>query len=266
MPSISVFILGLVQGLTEFLPISSSGHLVLASKLLAYQSPGLVLETVVHIATTLAVIIYFRKRFASMIVGTFNDASTRKLVLMLGIAFVTTSVIGLVLARTGIIDIAFQSPAATGFMLLITALALISVWRLPPREEPDDQLEIPWKVALLVGVAQGVAIFPGISRSGFTIVAGLWGGMGRRAAAEFSFLLSVPTILAASLFEFWREPDLTAGDPQGMIIAGIIAFVTGLIAIHWLLSWLRRGRFWWFSGYCALVGVLAILLWGFNLI
>jgi undecaprenyl-diphosphatase len=96
MPSISALVLGLVQGLTEFLPVASSAHLVLASELLDYQSPGLVLETVVHIATTLAVIIYFRQRFALVIVGFFTNANTRKLVVMLGIAFVTTSVIGLV--------------------------------------------------------------------------------------------------------------------------------------------------------------------------
>jgi undecaprenyl-diphosphatase len=266
MSTISAFILGLVQGLTEFLPVSSSGHLVLASKLLDYQSPGLVLETVVHVATTLAVIIYFRHRFASVIVGSFTNANTRKLVVMLGIAFVTTSVIGLGLARTGVIDITFESPVATGFMLLITALALISVWRLRPQEEAGEELDISWKVALLVGLAQGIAIFPGISRSGFTIVAGLWGGLGRRSAAEFSFLLSVPTIMAASLFELWREPDLSGGDPPGLIIAGVVAFVTGLLAIHWLMRWLQRGRLWWFSGYCALVGGLAVVLWGFNLI
>src|SRR5919106_1675555 len=183
MPSISALVLGLVQGLSEFLPVSSSAHLVLASELLDYQSPGLV--------------------------------------------------------------------------LLITALALISVWRLRPQEEAGAELDIPWKVALLVGLAQGIAIFPGISRSGFTIVAGLWGGMGRRAAAEFSFLLSVPTIIAASLFEIWREPDLSGSDPQGLVIAGVVAFVTGLLAIHWLMRWLQRGRLWWFSGYCAIVGGLA---------
>lgn len=266
MPAISALILGLVQGLTEFLPISSSGHLVLASRLLDYQSPGLVLETVVHIATTLAVIIYFRRRFASVMVGTFNSAGTRKLVVMLGVAFVTTSVIGLGLARTGIIDQVFESPLVTGFMLLVTALALLSVWRLHPTEEPGEELVVSWKVALLVGLAQGIAIFPGISRSGFTIVAGLWGGLGRRSAAEFSFLLSVPTIIAASLFELWREPDLSGGDPQGMVIAGVIAFVTGLIAIHWLLQWLRRGRLWWFAGYCALIGSLSIVLWGLGLL
>ena len=264
MPSIAALILGLLQGLTEFLPVSSSGHLVLGAALLDYRSPGLILETAVHLATTLAVIIYFRRRFASVLRGMLRDADSRKLVVMLGLAFTTTAVVGLVLDRTGIIGVAFGSPAITGAMLLITALALVSVRRLrPPPEEAGDTLDVTWKVALLVGLAQGVAIFPGISRSGFTIVAGLWGGLGRNSAAEFSFLLSVPTILAASLYELWREPDLAVAGSNEIAAAAVVAFITGLAAIHWLMRWLRQGRLWWFSGYCAVVGSLAVLLWGF---
>jgi undecaprenyl-diphosphatase len=277
MPLISAFILGLVQGLTEFLPVSSSGHLVIASHLLKYQSPGLILETVVHIGTTLAVIIYFRRRFASVIVGIFHDSYSRKLVFMLGLSFCTTALIGIGLDQSGIIDVVFDSPVFVGVMLLVTAGALFSVLRLRPPEESGprspvprseisrleiSRLEISWKLALLVGLAQGVAIFPGISRSGFTIVAGLWGGMGRRSAAEFSFLLSVPTILAASLFELWREPDLAIGDGRALVAAGVVSFIIGLAAIHWLIRWLQRGRLWWFGGYCAVIGAGSIVYWG----
>ena len=243
MSLVSSLILGLVQGLTEFLPVSSSGHLVIAAKLLDYQSPGLLLETVVHLATTLAVIIYFRKRFWSVISGAFTNGDSRKLVLMLGLAFATTAVIGIGLDRTGIIDRVFESAVFSGAMLLVTAVALLSV-------------------AVVVGLAQGIAIFPGISRSGFTIVAGLWGGLGRTSAAEFSFMLSVPTILAASLFTIWRQPDLSGGNPQGMLIAGVVAFVIGLLAINWLMQWLRKGRLWWFSGYCAVIGTVSVVYWG----
>ncbi|MFQ6029512.1 MAG: undecaprenyl-diphosphate phosphatase [Dehalococcoidia bacterium] len=265
MPFFSSFLLGLVQGLTEFLPISSSGHLVLASELLNYRSPGLVLETVVHVATTLVVIIYFRARFLAVIKGAIQDADTRWLILMLGLAFVITAVIGLALSRTPILERMFDSPALTGIMLLITAVALISVRRLRPPEEAVPPLRITWKVALLVGLAQGIAIFPGISRSGFTIVAALWGGLSRNSAAEFSFLLSVPTLIAASLFSLIREPDLSGGDAGGIIVAGVVAFVSGLIAIHWLMRWLRQGRLWWFSGYCAVVGAISLAVWGLNL-
>jgi len=260
---ISAFILGLVQGLTEFLPVSSSGHLVIASRLLGFQSPGLILETVVHIATTLAVIIYFRQRFTSVIAGGLNDIDSRKLVLMLGLSFFVTALIGIGLDQSGVIYRVFDSPVLVGVMLLVTAGALFSVLRLHPAQEADQRLQVSWKVAVLVGLAQGCALFPGISRSGFTIVAGLWGGMGRRSAAEFSFLLSVPTILAASLFELLRAPDLAIGDGRALVVAGVVAFVSGMAAIHWLMRWLQRGRLWWFAGYCAVLGAASIAYWGF---
>jgi undecaprenyl-diphosphatase len=157
-----------------------------------------------------------------------------------------------------------------GLMLLVTAAALFSVRRINPPDDTGARPRISWKVALFVGLAQGIAILPGISRSGFTIVSGLWGGMGRNSAAEFSFLLSVPTIAAASVVELALEyaeaGELATGDPQGILIAGMVAFVSGLIAIHWLMRWLRRGRLWWFSGYCGILGVLAVTAFGFNLI
>ena len=154
MSLVSSLILGLVQGLTEFLPISSSGHLIIASKLLDYQSPGLMLETVVHLATTLAVIIYFRKRFWWVISGTFTNGDTRKLALMLGLAFATTAVIGIALDRSGIIDRVFESAGFSGAMLLVTAVALLSVFKLRPSLVSGEPLQVSWKVAVAVGLAQ----------------------------------------------------------------------------------------------------------------
>ena len=266
----SSFLLGLVQGLTEFLPISSSGHLVLASHLLNYEETGLLLETVVHIATTLVVIIYFRKRFMEIIRTAIHDGDTRWLILMLILAFTVTSVIGLAMKMSNLIDTSFASPVFAGFMLLVTAAALFSVRRVNPPDDSEERPRVSWKVALFVGLAQGIAVLPGISRSGFTIVSGLWGGMGRNSAAEFSFLLSVPTIAAASLLElaleFAKQGGLPTGDPKGLLVAAAVAFISGLIAIHWLMRWLRRGRLWWFSGYCAVIGVVSVVLFGFNLI
>ena len=135
-----------------------------------------------------------------------------------------------------------------------------------PAADPRPLFDISWKVALLVGLAQGVAIFPGISRSGLTIVAGLWGGQSRTAAAEFSFLLAIPTLLAAAAFSLWREPLLSRADAGAMLIAAAFAFVSGLFAIHWLMRWLQGGRLWWFSVYCAVLGAGALLVWGLDLL
>ena len=171
MSFISALILGLVQGLTEFLPVSSSGHLVLAEEILDYSTPGLLLETVVHVATTLAVVIFFRHRFAAIIKGLPKDPAIRRLVLMLGLAFIVTAGLGLALGDR--ILSAFDSPSLVGGMLLTTAAVLFSTRYIRPNSGATSLLGITWKVAVLIGLAQGLAIFPGISRSGLTIVAGL---------------------------------------------------------------------------------------------
>jgi undecaprenyl-diphosphatase len=264
MPFVSAFLLGLLQGLTEFLPISSSGHLVITAELLGYQSPGLVLEAAVHGATTLAVIIYFRERFISIIRGAFNDLPTRHLVLMLALSFTVTAVVGLLLSPW--VTAAFESPVIIGGMLLVTAAALISTRFIPFMADPGSLFSITWKVALIIGLAQGIAVFPGISRSGLTIIAALWLGQSRSSAAEFSFLLAVPTVVAASLFSLIREPEIPSADLAEILVAGIVALIVGFLTIHWLMRWLQRGRLWWFSGYCAVVGAASLLVWGFDLL
>jgi undecaprenyl-diphosphatase len=254
MSSLWALLLGLVQGLTEFLPVSSSGHLVLAESLLGYQNPGVLVEAVVHLATVLVTLVYFRQRFVTLALGFWRDAAARRLVLMLLVAFVTTSAIGLVLERW--IVAAFETPPVVAGMLLLTAAVLLSA-RLAPAAGGDDISDIyqvSWKTALLVGVAQGLAVFPGLSRSGATIVAGLWGGLGRTAAAEFSFLLAVPTVLAASLYGLWREPDLGAVAAGPLLLAGVVSFASGLLVVHWFMRWLRRGRLEWFAAYCVVIG------------
>lgn len=251
MSSLWALLLGLVQGLTEFLPISSSGHLVLAESLLGYQSPGVLLESVVHLATVLVTVVYFRQRFLALALGFWRDAAARRLVLMLFVSFALTSAIGLALERW--IAAAFEAPLIVAGMLLLTSVVLLSA-RLAPSRGEDDIYQVSWKTALLVGVAQGLAVFPGLSRSGTTIVAGLWGGLGRTAAAEFSFLLAVPTVLAASLLGLWREPDLGAVAAGPLLLAGVVSFASGLLVVHWFMHWLRRGRLEWFAAYCALIG------------
>ena len=264
MPSISSLILGLVQGLTEFLPVSSSGHLVLVSHLLRYDSPGLVLETVVHLATTLVVIIYFRRWLWEILSGIQKDWAARRLVLMLVLGFGVTAVVGLLISPW--IPTAFDSPGLSGAMLLVTSVILLSIRFLRP-QSPGNPLagnslwQLSWKVALIVGLAQGIAILPGISRSGITIVVALWVGQSRTSAAEYSFLLAIPTLLAASAFSFLQEPKISGGDVLDITAAAAVAFASGFIAIHWLMRWLERGRLWWFSGYCAVAGAGSLVLW-----
>ena len=260
MPSIDALILGLVQGLTEFLPVSSSGHLVVAAALLGYSPAGLVLEIAVHLATTLVVLVYFRRRFAAVVVGVFNNDDARRLALMLGLSLVATSVVALVLRPA--IGAAYLSPGMAGVMWLVTGGVLLSLRFAPTADAPCSLARIPWWVALLVGALQGVAVLPGISRSGLTIAAGLWAGQSRSAAAEFSFLLAAPTVLMASLFSLVQAPDLGSADAGDVLPACGVAFISGLVTIHWLMRWAQSGRLWLFGIYCLLVGGVTVALWG----
>jgi undecaprenyl-diphosphatase len=273
MSVIHAAILGLIQGLTEFLPISSSGHLAVVSKLLEYNTPGLLLEASVHIGTMLAIVIYFRKHIARLIVGLVTNGTGNlaasdsykagvsryrsvKILALLALSFLCTGVVAMVIK--GWASYAFDMPAFAGVLFVLTALILVSTRFIGTRSSNADLLGIGIKVAILIGLVQGLAVFPGISRSGITIVVALWAGQNNQVSAEYSFLLAIPTIIAASIYSFWNVGAIPVDVSFELVIAAAMALVVGLVSIHWLMRWLRQGRLWWFSGYCAFVGVISI--------
>ena len=271
---IAASILGIIQGLTEFLPISSSGHLVIISNLLNYNEPGLLLEASVHIGTVIAILVYFRKRIGSLIVGLVTDAAGKnegaslvsgqvraryrvvRILVLLAISFLCTGVVAVI--TKGWATSAFDTPAFVGVLFVITALILVSTRFIRTQSSNADLLGIGIKVAILIGLLQGLAIFPGISRSGITIVAALWAGQNNQVSAEYSFFLAVPTIIAASVYSFWNIGAIPLDVSFQLVIASSMALCVGLISIHWLIRWLRQGRLWWFSVYCAFMGVISI--------
>jgi len=260
MPSISSLFLGLIQGLTEFLPVSSSGHLVLVSEFLKYSSPGIVFETSVHLATTAVVVVHFRTAIWSLLLGMRKDNAVRKYLLKILIAFSATAMLGYFLMQLQILQL-MQTSVFSGSMLIITSLFLVSArWAKNARFQ-QSEWEISWKTAILMGLSQGVAILPGISRSGATIVTGLWLGSSKQSASTFSFLLSVPTILAASVVGISTAPPMSRDDVGDVIAGSIIAFIFGYIAIQWLIRWLQNDRIWMFSLYCFPVGLGSIAIW-----
>ncbi|MFW6206187.1 MAG: undecaprenyl-diphosphate phosphatase, partial [Gemmatimonadota bacterium] len=190
MSYIDAIVLGLVQGLTEFLPVSSSGHLVMAQTFLGVPAPGVFLEVVLHVATLLSVVVVYRRKLTTLAVGGLvrRDPAELRYIWMLVLATLPVVVIGL-LFRDGI-EAAFDTPYVTGFMLLVTGAILASTtWsRTGGVREPRAGH------AVGMGLAQCLALFPGISRSGSTIAAGLWLDLDGERAAEFSFLMSIPAI------------------------------------------------------------------------
>lgn len=261
----SVALLAVVQGLTEFLPVSSSGHLVLAQAGLGWSEPALALDVALHLGTLFAVLVVYRADLLGVVRDTLSGRPRELLQLVVG--SLPAAAVGIGLGDR--IEAAFHGPRTAGLGLLVTALVL-TVGELvrrrrgsaaaAPAPRAGGPAPIPWTWVLLIGAAQALAIWPGVSRSGSTIAVGLVGGLGAHAAARFSFLLSVPAILGASLLLL---PEALAGEhgpAAGTLGVGILlAAAVGWGALRFLLSFLGRGAFAWFALYCAVLGVAALL-------
>lgn len=255
----SAILLGCLQGLTEFLPVSSSGHLALAQLLMpGFQQPGLVFEVALHLGTTVAVLALEWRRIWDAFRGRYLVRLAGQLV----VATLATAALALPLRRTA--EGAFEQPLVVAAGLALTGVLLLLGTRLGCGSwGPDDG---PWRAALLVGLAQGVAVMPGISRSGATIVAGLHGGLERRWAADFSFLLSVPAIVGAALVEGWSHRDALASAPSSLWwVAGggaVAAAVVGGVALLAVRRLVHSGRLHLFAYYVLpLAAVTVALRW-----
>lgn len=242
-------VLGLVQGLTEFLPVSSSGHLVMAQTFLGVPSPGVFLEVALHVATLLSVLVVYRMRLWSLVVGLLlRDPLALRYIGMLILATLPVVVIGLLFRDA--VEAAFDTPYVTGFMLLVTGFILWST-SLGSGERPH--VEPSPRIALVMGFAQCLALLPGISRSGSTIAAGLWTGFRGEKAAEFSFLMSVPAIAGAAVLQFG---EVEAVAFTGALLAGFVAaLLSGIAAIVSLVWLVRRQGFHKFAWYVWAVGL-----------
>lgn len=267
-------LLGTLQGLTEFLPVSSSGHLVLLQYFFGLREPELLFDILVHVATLFAVLMVYGRDvwklvgacpglatvFAQHAPGYDKDlADARRLGLFIVVANIPTAIIGLCFETT--FEHLFATSWAVGVALLLTGGLLWSLKRTTERHQGVPNMKV-WH-ALLIGLVQGLAITPGISRSGSTIAAALWCGLNRELAARFSFLIAIPAILGALLLKFNAFSTL-AGDQTGLIVGGMVsALVVGYIALKFLLRLLMRGRLWRFAVYCWLIGIGAIVssLW-----
>ncbi len=248
-PFEQALLLGILQGLTEFLPISSDGHLALAQMLLEVDGGGLTLSVLLHTGTLLATILYFRERIGRVLVDLVHHLRRRRLpsptapgwdaVLVL-VATIPTGLIGLGLRE--VVAEWTAMPLATGFGFVITACLLTStLWTTPGKALSPSLLG-----AVLLGVAQGLAVAPGVSRSGLTIVTALWLGVRSERAFEFSMLMSVPAVAAAVLLEL-LEGDSMAGHWLALAGGALSAFAVGLLALALLRRVVSRGNLAWFA-------------------
>jgi len=248
-------ILGLVQGLTEFLPVSSSGHLVLAEELLGWKSPGLYFEVGLHLATLLSVFVAYASRIRSLLHGLVaREQAAWRYAGLLVLGSVPAAVAGI--GFRDYFAATFESGVSLGVQFLVTAGML---WLTRPLLARATSTEVTWRAALWMGLGQAFAILPAISRSGATIVAGLWSGVAAVPAAEFSFLMSIIAIAGSGLLEARHIPAGTDLLSPGFLVAFVAALVSGIWAIRFLLALLRSQRFHLFAWYCAAVGIFTIL-------
>lgn len=248
-------LLGLIQGLTEFLPVSSSGHLVIAQHFIpGFDQPGLAFDIMLHLGTMVAVLLYFRREVGLMLISPLQqgpEARTyRKMLGLIVLASVPTAIIGL--GFKDFFEGLFENLQLVALMLLVTGVLLFLSERFRRPGRKEGQLTI--SDALVVGTVQGLAIIPGISRSGSTISTLLLKGVDGETAARFSFLLALPAVFGAALLSLRDLQQVaTAEIPMYLVGAGT-AFIVGLLSIHCLLAVVRRKRLIGFAIYCWLVG------------
>ena len=270
MTIIQALLLGVIQGLTEFLPISSSGPLVLAQHLFGLHEAELAFDVSVHLGTLVAVMLYFRHDILRIVRGLLHclrrtssppaasDRAQVRLAGLLVLGSIPTAAIGL--ALHGAADRLFTSPLLTGVMLLLTGGLLFATrWGRRARGEAGRTLEqLTLKDALVMGLTQGLAVMPGISRSGSTIAVGILTGIRHETAARFSFLLSIPAVAGAALLVLIKA--VQAGDLHlpACLLGGVTALVVGYAALALLVFLVKKGRLHFFAPYCWIVGGAAI--------
>jgi undecaprenyl-diphosphatase len=253
-------VLGVVQGLTEFLPVSSDGHLVLAGHLAGVRTPGVFVEVALHVATLGSILVLYGGRFWALARGVLaRRPEDLRYATLIVIAMIPAVLAGLLLED--FVAATFDSLWWAGGGFLFTGLVLWSTQR-----RTGGQADRPRAAtALVIGVAQALAILPGVSRSGMTVATGLWSGLSAVRAADFSFLMAIPLIAGAGLFEARKISgglELVGAGP--LIVACLVAFLSGIWAIRLLVALLARGRFHSFAPYCFFIGAftLVLALWG----
>jgi undecaprenyl-diphosphatase len=251
--------LGLIEGLTEFIPVSSTGHLLLVGHFLGFESAGRTFEVVIQLGAVLAILTIYAARLWAVFAAAPHDPAARRFILSVLIAFLPAVVIG-VLAHDFIKTVLFETPMLIAVMLILGGFVLLVVDRIAPAPRYEDAMDLPLGMALKIGFIQCLAMIPGTSRSGATIVGALMLGASKRAAAEFSFFLSMPTMAGAFAYDLYKNRDVLDASALGEIAVGfVMAFLSAVLVVKWLLDYVSKHGYslfgWWRIG----VGSIALL-------
>ncbi len=253
-------LLGIVEGLTEFLPVSSTGHLILLVDLLQFEGPpGKVFEIVIQLGAILAICLLYRAKLLKTAGGIFTEPSARRFVYLLLLGFIPSMVLG-VLLHSYIKAVLF-SPLVVSIMLIVGGILIIIIERLPLKPKFHDLDQLPLRRAFYVGCAQTLAMIPGTSRSGATIMGALLLGLDRKTATEFSFFLAIPTMFAATVYDVYKNLDVLAMDNMQVVAIGFVcAFVSALLVVKHAIAFISTHGFVPFAYYRIIVGTIMLFL------
>jgi undecaprenyl-diphosphatase len=255
-------LLGLLEGLTEFIPVSSTGHILLAGHFLGFESKAKTFEVVIQLGAVLAVLSVYFGRLWRVAMALPSDPAARRFILAILVAFLPAAVIG-VLAHGFIKEVLFETPALICIMLIVGGFALLVIDRLHLQPVHTDAMRYPPGLALKIGLFQTLAMVPGVSRSGATIAGALLMGCDKRSAAEFSFFLAMPTMAGAFTYDLYKNRDALSVDDAALIAVGFVAaFVAALLVVRSLLDFVSRHGFTPFAYWRIAVGAAGLLgLW-----
>jgi undecaprenyl-diphosphatase len=263
-------IMGIVEGLTEFLPISSTGHLILTGALLGFHDDKAKLfEVSIQTGAMVAVIWYFRARILRVLAGLTHDQGSQKFAINVFIAFLPAAILGLAFASK--IKTYLFKPVPVAIAFIVGGFIILWVERITasrpfgPKVHSVDDLD--WKDALKLGLAQAVALIPGTSRSGATIIGGMIFGLSRKAATEFSFFLAIPTLIGAGVYDLYKYRHLVSVADIPFFSVGLaFSFISALICVHWLIKFVSTNDFRGFAYYRIIFGIVVLITSHFNIV
>jgi undecaprenyl-diphosphatase len=258
---LDAIILGIVEGLTEFIPVSSTGHLILAGWLVGFEGPKAeVYEVVIQVGAILAVMVLYWMRLWPALVGLGHDPKARRFALSVILAFLPAAVLGVILHP---LIKAMFSPVVVAWSLIAGGIAILLIERMEPRVRHHDAQDLPPMTSLGIGFCQCLSLIPGVSRAGATIMGAVVLGVDRRAAAEFSFFLAIPTIVGAAVFDLYKSRDFVdAGDLGMMAVGFVVSLIAAAVCVKAFIAFLQRHDFRVFGWYRIIAGVVILgILW-----
>lgn len=256
--TLTAALLGLLEGLTEFIPVSSTGHLLLAGHFLGFEAAGKTFEVVIQLGAVLALFSVYAAKLTGLFLGARTDEAARRSIVSIVLAFLPAVIVGL-LAHDFIKNVLFETPKLICIMLILGGIVLLVVDRIAPKPLHFDALKLPFGKSVVIGFCQCLAMIPGVSRSGATIVGALFLGVEKRAAAEFSFLLSLPTMGAAVAYDLFKNRDsLDFGALWEIAVGFGIAFLTAALVVRWVLNFVGKHGYSVFGWWRIIVGSVAL--------